>query len=217
MVYDCYVALCQPLHYETIMNKRAGVQMAASAWISGIPISTLETGNIFALTFCGGNMVDQFFCEIPQLLKIACSDSYIGEVVVTSFLLFLGLNCFAFIIVSYVQIFKTVLRIPSERDWHKVFSTCPPHLIVISLLLCTGTFVYLKPTSSSTSGLDVMVAVLYSVVPPLMNPVMYSMRKKEIKVPRGNRLKGSYSRRIQFPHFSHDHVCILCFFTDIIN
>nr|XP_008166979.2 olfactory receptor 14A16-like [Chrysemys picta bellii] len=181
MAYDRYVAICQPLHYETIMNRGACVQMAASAWISGIPVSTMQTGNIFALPFCGGNKVNQFFCEIPQLLKITCNDSYVTEIVITSFLLFLGLSCFAFIIVSYVQIFKAVLRIPSEQCRHKAFSTCLPHLIVVSLLVCTATVAYLKPTSSSTSGFDSMVAVLYSMVPPVINPAIYSMRNKEIK------------------------------------
>ncbi|XP_053902718.1 olfactory receptor 14A16-like [Malaclemys terrapin pileata] len=180
MAYDCYIAICQPLHYETIMNRGACVQMAASAWITGIPISTMQTGNIFALPFSGGNKVDQFFCKIPQLPKITCSDSYLSEVI-TSFLLFLGLRCFAFIILSYVQIFKSVLRIPSEQGRHKAFSTCLPHLTVVSLLVCTASFAYLKPTSSSTSGLNVMVAIFYSVMPPVINPAIYSMRNKEIK------------------------------------
>ncbi|XP_053903549.1 olfactory receptor 14A16-like [Malaclemys terrapin pileata] len=181
MAYDRYVAICKPLHYETVMNRRACVQMAASAWISGILYSVLHTGNTFALTFCGGNMVDQFFCEIPQLLKLSCSDSYLSEVVVLAFSVCLLLGCFVFIIVSYVQIFKSVLRIPSEQSRHKAFSTCLPHLTVVSLFVFTGAFAYLKPTSSSTSALDLMVAVLYSVVPPMMNPIIYSMRNKEIK------------------------------------
>ncbi|XP_026519069.1 olfactory receptor 14A16-like [Terrapene carolina triunguis] len=181
MAYDRYVAICKPLHYETVMNSRACVQMAASAWISGILFSVLHTGNTFALTFCGGNMVDQFFCEIPQLLKLSCSDSYLSEVGVLAFNACLLLGCFVFIIVSYVQIFKSVLRIPSEQGRHKALSTCLPHLTVVSLFVCTGAFAYLKPTSSSTSALDLMVAVLYSVVPPMMNPIIYSMRNKEIK------------------------------------
>ncbi|XP_053902685.1 olfactory receptor 14A16-like [Malaclemys terrapin pileata] len=181
MAYDRYVAICKPLHYETVMNRRACVQMAASAWISGILYSVLHTGNTFALTFCGGNMVDQFFCEIPHLLKLSCSDSYLSEVGVLAFSACLLLGCFVFIIVSYVQIFKSVLRIPSEQGRHKAFSTCLPHLTVVSLFVCTGAFAYLKPTSSSTSALDLMVAVLYSVVPPMMNPIIYSMRNKEIK------------------------------------
>ncbi|XP_067423865.1 olfactory receptor 14A16-like [Emydura macquarii macquarii] len=181
MAYDRYVAICKPLHYETVMNRGACVQMAASAWTSGILNSALHTGNTFAVSFCGGNMVDQFFCEIPKLLKLSCSDSYLSEVGVIAFNALLGLSLFALIIVSYVQIFTRVLRIPSELGRHKAFSTCLPHLIVVSLLLFTGTFAYLKPTSSSQSGLDLVVAVLYSVVPPMMNPIIYSMRNKEIK------------------------------------
>ncbi|XP_067387426.1 olfactory receptor 14I1-like [Emydura macquarii macquarii] len=181
MAYDRYVAICQPLHYERVMNSRACVQMAAGAWISGMLYSILHTGNTFRLPFCQSNVINQFFCEIPQLLKLLCSDSYYSEVRILGFSVCLLLSCFALIIVSYIQIFTTVLRIPSKQGQHKAFSTCLPHLIVISLLFCTGTFVHLKPTSNSTSGLDLMLTVLYAVVPPMMNPVIYSMRNKEIK------------------------------------
>ncbi|XP_065421276.1 olfactory receptor 14A16-like [Chrysemys picta bellii] len=179
MAYDRYVAICQPLHYERVMNRRACVQMAASAWISGILNSALHTGNMFAITFCRGNTVDQFFCEVPQLLKLVCSDSYLIEIGVIAFSACLVLSCFVLIIVSYVQIFTAMLRIPSEQGRHKAFSTCLPHIIVLSLCIFTGTFAYLKPTSSSVSGLDLVAAVLYSVMPPVMNPVIYSMRNKE--------------------------------------
>ncbi|XP_050791425.1 olfactory receptor 14C36-like [Gopherus flavomarginatus] len=181
MAYDRYVAICQPLHYERVMNRRACSQMAASAWITGIVFSALYTGNTFRLPFCQSNDINQFFCEIPQLLKLTCSDSYLSEVGGIALGVFLSLNCFVFIIVSYVHIFKTVLRIPSEQGRHKAFSTCLPHLTVVSLLLITGIFAYLKPTSSSASGLDLVVGVLYSLVPPVMNPIIYSMRNKEIK------------------------------------
>ncbi|XP_053902268.1 olfactory receptor 14C36-like [Malaclemys terrapin pileata] len=181
MAYDRHVAICQPLHYERVVNRRACVQMAASAWITSIVYSALHTGNTFRLPFCQSNVINQFFCEIPQLLKLTCSDSDLSEVGAIVLGAFLGLNCFVFIIVSYVQIFKTVLRIPSEQGRHKAFSTCLPHLIVVSLLVCTASFAYLKPTSSSASGLDLMVGVLYSLVPPVMNPIIYSMRNKEIK------------------------------------
>ncbi|KAM9119172.1 olfactory receptor 14A16-like [Pangshura tecta] len=181
MAHDRYIAICQPLHYEMVMNRRACVQMAASAWISGILYSALHTGNTFAISFCGGNIVDQFFCEIPQLLHLACSDSYLGEVVFISLCVLLSLICFAFIIVSYVQIFKTVLRIPSQEGRHKAFSTCLPHLVVVSLFLFTGLFSFLKPTSNSSSYLNLLVAVLYSIMPPMMNPIIYSMRNKEMK------------------------------------
>ncbi|XP_044840173.1 olfactory receptor 14A16-like [Mauremys mutica] len=181
MAYDRYVDICQPLHYEAMMNSRVCVLLAAGAWISGILYSVLHTGNTFAISFCGGNMVDQFFCEIPQLLKLACSDSYLSEIGVLAFTVCLVLGCFVFIILSYVQIFKSALRIPSEHGQHKALSTCLPHLTVVSLFVCTGAFAYLKPTSSSPSALDLVVAILYSVLPPVMNPIIYSMRNKEIK------------------------------------
>nr|XP_014426029.1 olfactory receptor 14C36-like [Pelodiscus sinensis] len=181
MAYDRHVAICHPLHYERVMNRRACVHMAAGIWITGIVYSALHTGNTFMLPFCQSNVIDQFFCEIPQLLKLACSDSYSSEIGVISFSVFLFLNCFIFIIVSYVQIFRAVLRIPSERSRHKAFSTCLPHLAVFSLFLCTGSFAYLKPTSSSASNLDLMVGVLYAGVPPMINPVIYSLRNQEVK------------------------------------
>ncbi|XP_024075880.1 olfactory receptor 14A16-like [Terrapene carolina triunguis] len=181
MAYDRHVAICQPLHYDSVLNRRACVQMAATAWITGIVYSALHTGNTFRLPFCKSNVINQFFCEIPPLLKLACSDSYLSEVGLLAFSVFISLNCFVFIIVSYVQIFKAVLRIPSEQGRHKAFSTCLPHLTVVSLFLCTGFFAYLKPTSSSASGLDLMMGVLYALVPPVMNPIIYSMRNKETK------------------------------------
>ncbi|XP_075768332.1 olfactory receptor 14J1-like [Pelodiscus sinensis] len=181
MAYDRYVAICQPLHYERVMNRRACVHMATSAWLAGIVYSVLHTGNTFRLPFCQSNVIDQFFCEIPQLLKLACSDSYRSEVGLLAFGVFLAVNCFAFILVSYVQIFRAVLRIPSEQGRHKAFSTCLPHLTVVSLLLFTAAFAHLKPTSSSASNLDLMVGVLYAVVPPMLNPVIYSLRNKELK------------------------------------
>ncbi|KAM9119085.1 olfactory receptor 14A16-like [Pangshura tecta] len=181
MAYDRYVAICQPLHYDRVMNSQACVQMAASAWISGSFNSALHTGNTFMLTFCRGNMVDQFFCEIPKLLKLTCSEPYLSEVQVLTFSACLGLSCFVLITFSYVQIFKTVLRIPSEQGRYKAFSTCLPHLIVVSLFVFTCIFAYLKPTSSSTTGLDLVVALLYSMLPPMLNPVIYSMRNKDIK------------------------------------
>ncbi|XP_067394297.1 olfactory receptor 14A16-like [Emydura macquarii macquarii] len=180
MAYDRYVAICQPLHYEMVMNREACVQMATIAWISGILNSALHTGKTFTISFCGGNTVDQFFCEVPQLLKLACSDSYLSETGVIIFSLCLVFSCFVYITMSYVQIFTTVLRIPCEQGRHKAFSTCLPHLTVVSLFVFTGSFAFLKPTSSSASGLNLIVAVLYSVLPPIMNPIIYSMRNKEI-------------------------------------
>ncbi|XP_064359814.1 olfactory receptor 14A16-like [Dromaius novaehollandiae] len=181
MAYDRYVAICKPLHYGTIMGSRACVQMAAAAWGSGFLNAVLHTGNTFSIPLCKGNTVEQFFCEIPQILKLSCSDSYLRELGLIVVSLCLGFVCFVFIVVSYVQIFTVVLRIPSEQGRHKAFSMCLPHLAVVSLFVSTGMFAYLKPPSLSSPALDLVVAVLYSVVPPAVNPLIYSMRNKELK------------------------------------
>ncbi|KAM6066333.1 olfactory receptor 14A16-like [Chlamydotis macqueenii] len=180
MAYDRYVAICKPLHYGTLLGSRACVHMAAAAWGSGFLNAVLHTANTFSLPLCQGNAVDQFFCEIPEILRLSYSESYTKEVrilVVTSCLFF---GCFACIFVSYVQIFRAVLRIPSEQGWHKAFSTCLPHLAVVSLFISTAMFAYLKPNSISSPSLDLVVAVAYSVVPPAVNPLIY-MRNQELK------------------------------------
>ncbi|KAM9166788.1 olfactory receptor 14A16-like [Mergus octosetaceus] len=181
MSYDRYVAICKPLHYGSLLGSRACAQMAAAAWGSGFLYSILHTANTFSLPLCQGNAVDQFFCEIPQILKLSCSDSYLREVWAILFSISLAFGCFVFIVVSYVQIFRAVLRIPSERGRHKAFSTCLPHLAVVALFVSTGMFAYLKPPSISSPSLDLVVALLYSVVPPALNPIIYSMRNQELK------------------------------------
>ncbi|XP_042645105.1 olfactory receptor 14A16-like [Tyto alba] len=181
MAYDRYVAICQPLHYGTLLGSRACVHMAAAAWGTGLLYSLLHTANTFSLHLCQGNSINQFFCEIPQILKLSCSDSYLREVGLLMVSACLVFGCFLFIMLSYVQIFQAVLRIPSEQGQRKAFSTCLPHLVVVSLFISTGIFAYLKPPSISSPSLDLVVSFLYSVVPPAVNPLIYSMRNQEMK------------------------------------
>ncbi|KFV46518.1 Olfactory receptor 14A16, partial [Tyto alba] len=170
MAYDRYVAICQPLHYGPLLGSRACVHMAAA---TGFLYAVLHTANTFSLSFCYGNVINQFFCEIPQILNLSCSNSFPREVSLLVVSACLTSGCFVFIAVSYVQIFRAVLRIPSEQGQHKAFSTCLPHLAVVSLFLSTAMFAYLKPPSISSQSLDLMMAVLYSVVPPVLNPLIY--------------------------------------------
>ncbi|XP_032061152.1 olfactory receptor 14C36-like [Aythya fuligula] len=181
MAYDRYVAICKPLHYGSLLSSRACAQMAAAAWGSGFLNAVLHTANTFSLPLCQGNAVDQFFCEIPQILKLSCSDAYLKEVWALVFSIFLAFGCFVFILLSYVQIFRAVLRMPSEQGQHKAFSTCLPHLAMVSLFVSTAIFAYLKSPSISSPSLDLVVALLYSVVPPAVNPLIYSMRNQELK------------------------------------
>ncbi|KAM6225559.1 olfactory receptor 14J1-like [Spheniscus humboldti] len=181
MAYDRFVAICKPLHYGTLLGSRACVHMAAAAWGSGFLHAVLHTANTFCIPLCKGNALDQFFCEIPQILKLSCSHSYLREVGLLVVSISLAFGCFVFIVLSYVQIFRAVLRIPSEQGRHKAFSTCLPHLAVVSLFVSTAMFAYLKPPSNSSPSLDLVVAVLYALVPPAVNPLIYSLRNQELK------------------------------------
>ncbi|XP_049653391.1 olfactory receptor 14A16-like [Accipiter gentilis] len=205
MAYDRYVAICQPLHYGTLLGSRACVHMAAAAWASGFLSAVLHTANTFSLALCQGNVVGQFFCEIPQILKLSCSRSYLREVGLLVLSACLAFGCFVFILFSYVQIFRAVLRIPSEQGRHKAFSMCLPHLAVVSLFVITGVFAYLKPPSISSPSLDLVLAVLYSVVPPAVNPLLYSMRNQELKDALCKMMKGCFSEAINclFPFAEH--------------
>ncbi|KAM3654155.1 olfactory receptor 14I1-like [Ammospiza maritima maritima] len=181
MCYDRYVSICKPLHYGTHLGSRACAHMAAAAWASAFLYSLLHTANTFSLPLCHGNALGQFFCEIPQILKLSCSKSYLrefGPIAVSACLVF---GCFVFIVFSYTQIFRAVLRIPSEQGSHKAFSTCLLCLAVVSLFLSTALFAHLKPPSMSSPSLDLALSVLYSVVPPALNPLIYSLRNQELK------------------------------------
>ncbi|XP_040398836.1 olfactory receptor 14A16-like [Cygnus olor] len=181
MSYDHYIAICKPLHYATLLGSRACAQMAAAAWDSGFLHAVLHTANTFSLPLCQGYTLDQFFCEIPKILKLSCSESFLRVVGLIIVSVCLSFGCFVFIVVSYVEIFRALLRIPSEHGRHKAFSTCLPHLAFISLFISRGVFAYLKPPSLFSPSLDLMIAVLYLGLPPAANPLIYSMRNQELK------------------------------------
>ncbi|XP_063038924.1 olfactory receptor 14J1-like [Melospiza melodia melodia] len=181
MCYDCYMSICKPLHYRTLLGSRACAHMAAAVWASAFLTALMYTANTFSLPLCRGNALGQFFCEIPQILKLSCSKSQlreVGHLAVSACSVF---DCFVFIVFSYVQIFRAVLRIPSEQGRHKAFSTCLPHLGVLSVFISTSTFAHLKPPNISSPSLDLALSVLYSVVPPALNPLIYSLRNQELK------------------------------------
>ncbi|XP_061447838.1 olfactory receptor 14A16-like [Rhineura floridana] len=201
MAYDRYIAICNPLQYEMLMNKQACIQMIASVWISSFFYGVLHTGGTFASPFCS-NVVNQFFCEIPQLLKLTCSDLYLIETGVIVLNAVTGIGCFIFIIITYMHIFTAVLRKPSTEGRQKAFSKCLPHLMVVSIFVFTGYFAFLRLPSNSPSHLDLAIAVIYSMVPPLMNPVIYSMRNKDIK----NALSKLFGLRHSSVNSSSSHI-----------
>ncbi|XP_071673828.1 olfactory receptor 14A16-like [Patagioenas fasciata] len=180
MTYDHYVAICKSLHYETLLGSRACVHMAAAAWDTGFLSALLHTATTVSLPLCKCDVVDQFFCEIPQILKLSCSQSYLREICLLMVSVCLAFCCFVFIVVPYVQIFRAMLRIPSEQGQHKAISMCFPHLAVVSLFTNTAMFAYLKPPSMSSPSLDLVVSVPYSVVPPAANSFIYGMRNQQL-------------------------------------
>ncbi|XP_058680569.1 olfactory receptor 14J1-like, partial [Ammospiza caudacuta] len=195
MCYDRYVSICKPLHYGTLLGSRACTHMAAAAWASGFLNALLHTANTFSLPLCHGNALDQFFCDVPPILKVSCSHSNshreFGYLVVTCCL---ALCCFVFIVFSYVQIFRAVLSIPSEQGRHNAFSTCLPHLAVVSVFISTAIFAYMKPSSMSSPSLDLALSVLYSVVPAAQNPLIYSLRNQELKAAVRRLMTGGFQR-----------------------
>uniref|UniRef100_A0A8C6XDW4 Olfactory receptor n=1 Tax=Naja naja TaxID=35670 RepID=A0A8C6XDW4_NAJNA len=200
MAYDRYVAICHPLHYETVMNWKVCIEILMLVWVTSLLYGMLHTIGTFSFLFCS-NIVNQFFCEIPQLLKLSCSGFNLVEVGVLVASIIAGIGCFTFIIVSYAMIFKAVLRIPSEQGRQKALSTCIPHLIVVSMILLTGCFAYLTPPSNTPSYLDLGLTILYSLLPPLFNPIIYSMRNKNIKYVLSKVFNGGLNNMAKFSLF----------------
>ncbi|XP_027489436.1 olfactory receptor 14C36-like [Corapipo altera] len=206
MCYDRYVAICKPLHYGTLLGSRACAHMAAAAWATGFLNALLHIANTFSLPLCQGNALGQFFCEISAILKLSCSHSgYLREIGLIGVIACLMFGCFVFIVFSYVQIFRAVLRIPSQQGRYKAFSTCLPHLAVVSLFVSTATFAYLKPPSISSPSLDLVVSVLYSVVPPALNPLIYSLKNQELKDAIRKTMTGCFSEAINCVFSSAEH------------
>ncbi|XP_017499099.3 olfactory receptor 14C36-like [Manis javanica] len=180
MARDRYVAICQPLRYPVIMNHQFCVWTTLVSLLSGLIYAAVHTGNTFRLSFCQSNVVHQFFCDIPSLLRISCSDTFSNELLILIFAMGIGGGCFIFIAMSYLRIFSTVLKFPT-RERGKAFSTCVPHLLVISVFLGSGSCVYLRPSGASDTVLDMLFSVFYTIVPPFLNPIIYSLRNKQVK------------------------------------
>lgn len=181
MSYDCYVAICYPLNYEVSMNSGACVLMAGVSWAIGGLFGALYTTGTSFMPFCGSNVIPQFFCDVSSLLRISCPETLLVVYTSIGIGICLGMSCFICIVISYVYIFSTVLKIPTIKGWSKAFSTWFPHLIVFTLFIITAFFVYLKPSANPPSVIDRLLSVIYTVVPPILNPIIYSLRKKDMK------------------------------------
>ncbi|KFO35785.1 olfactory receptor 14C36 [Fukomys damarensis] len=181
MAHDRFAAICRPLHYPVIMSPRLCVHSTLAALLSGLIYAALHTLNTFRLPFCHSHAVQQLFCDIPSLLKLSCSDTISNQITVLISGLVIGGGCFIYIIKSYIHIFSTVLRFPVGADRKKAFSTCVPHILVVSVFLISGSYVYLGSSGLSAGLMGMVLSVFYSVIPPLFNPIIYSLRNEQIK------------------------------------
>ncbi|XP_048213673.1 olfactory receptor 14C36-like [Perognathus longimembris pacificus] len=181
MARDRYVAICQPLHYPVIMNHQFCVQTTLASILIGLIYAAVHTGNTFRLSFCKSNMVPQYFCDVPSLLMLSCSDTFSNQLLI--FISVFGAvgGCFIFIVRSYIRIFSTVLKFPVKEERGKAFSTCVPHILVVSVFFSCGAVVYLRPPINSKMIQNIILSVFYTIVPPFLNPIIYSLRNKQIK------------------------------------
>ncbi|NXO53398.1 O10C1 protein, partial [Aramus guarauna] len=181
MAYDRYRAICNPLHYMDIMNKKVCMQLAASSWVCGNLVALGHTTFIFSLPFCGSNVINHFFCEIQPVLMLVCVDTYWNELQIILAAAFVILMPFLLILVSYGLIISSILKIRSLKGRYKAFSTCFSHLTVVTLFYGTAVFIYIRPKSSYSLDVDKVLSLFYSVVTPILNPVIYSLRNREVK------------------------------------
>uniref|UniRef100_A0A8B9P846 Olfactory receptor n=1 Tax=Apteryx owenii TaxID=8824 RepID=A0A8B9P846_APTOW len=181
MAYDRYVAICSPLLYSAVMTRGRCIQLVVGSYLGGVINSVIQMTFIIRLPFCNSNVINHFFCDVPPLLALSCTNTYINEMILFSLAGVIELSTISTILVSYVFIFFTILRIRSAEGRQKAFSTCASHLTAVSMLYGTTIFMYLRPSSSYSLNSDKVVSVFYTVVIPMLNPLIYSLRNKEVK------------------------------------
>ncbi|KAM5150305.1 olfactory receptor 1E5-like [Callospermophilus lateralis] len=188
MAYDRYVAICFPLHYTTIMSPKLCLSLVVLSWVQTTFYSLLHTLLVNRLSFCADNVIPHFFCEISALLKLACSDTQVNEWVLFIIGGIVVVIPFLLILVSYAKIVSSILKVPSARGIRKTFSTCGSHLSVVSLFYGTVIGLYLCPTANKSTVKDTVMALMYMVVTPMLNPFIYSLRNRDIKGALGRAL-----------------------------
>ncbi|XP_048217374.1 olfactory receptor 5AN1-like [Perognathus longimembris pacificus] len=181
MAYDRYAAICKPLLYSSIMSPTLCVHMVLGAYMAGLTASLLQLYTLLQLHFCGPNVIRHFFCDMPQLLHLSCTDTFFVQVLTAILTMVFGIGNVSVIIISYVSIVVSILKITSARGRSKAFNTCASHLTAVSLFYTSSIFVYLSSSSGASSSFDRFASVFYTVVIPMLNPLIYSLRNKEIK------------------------------------
>ncbi|XP_037368712.1 olfactory receptor 11A1-like [Talpa occidentalis] len=182
MSYDRYLAICRPLHYPTLMHGTICVGLVTGSWLSGFTVAAaFQAAMVSSLTFCNGNEIDHFFCDLKPLQKLSCSDPYLVNLVCMSLTALVTLAPFGLTLASYWRILSTVLHIPSMAGRQKAFSTCSSHLVVVTLFYGTLILVYAVPLAGRVPVVNKIFSLLYTVVTPMCNPLIYSLKNKDVK------------------------------------
>nr|XP_020009701.1 olfactory receptor 10A5-like [Castor canadensis] len=180
MAYDRYVAICSPLHYPVIMNQRTCAKLAAASWFPGFPVATVQTTWLFSFPFCS-NKVNHFFCDSPPVLRLVCADTALFEIyAIVGTIVLVMLPCLL-IMCSYTRIAVAIFKIPSAKGKHKAFSTCSSHLLVVFLFYVSSSLTYFRPKSNNSPESKKLLSLSYTVVTPMLNPIIYSLRNNEVK------------------------------------
>ncbi|XP_036850875.2 olfactory receptor 14I1-like [Manis javanica] len=181
MSYDRYVAICHPLHYASTVSPRFCTQASCGSWASGLVYSAVHTGTMFSHPFTESNVIHQFFCDVPQIMSISSQAVQFSEFVTIAVSVCITLFGFVILFASYVHIFSTVLQMHSVEAQKKALSTCSPQIATLTLFIISGLFASLGPVSNSSSIQTLLTAMFYSMVSPLVNPIIFSLRNREIK------------------------------------
>ncbi|XP_069092582.1 olfactory receptor 2D3-like [Pleurodeles waltl] len=182
MAYDRYVAISLPLRYTLIMRKSICITMAACCWIFGSFMAIVDTVTTLQLPLCGHNVIDHFFCEPNGLIKIACTDTFYTQIVIYVVAILVLVIPSVLILLTYICILITVVGMSSSMHQYKVFSTCASHLVVVTIFYSSAIFMYMKPVSKNSGNREKIGSLFYTVTPPMFNPMIYSLRNKDVKV-----------------------------------
>ncbi|XP_004716472.1 olfactory receptor 10A3 [Echinops telfairi] len=181
MAYDRFAAICQPLSYPMLMTKRAFLKLVLLSWLSGVMVATVQTTWVFSFPFCGPNEINHLFCETPPVLELVCADTFLFEIYAFTGTILIVTVPFLLILLSYVRILFAILKMPAATGRQKAFSTCASHLTSVTLFYGTASMTYLQPKSNYSPETKKLMSLSYSLLTPLLNPLIYSLRNNEMK------------------------------------
>ncbi|XP_051820965.1 putative olfactory receptor 5AK3 [Antechinus flavipes] len=181
MAVDRYVAICNPLRYPVVMSQRACIQLVSGSYVMSSLNTTTHVGSLLSLSFCNSNKINHFFCDLPPILRLSCSNIDFNVLLILIFVGFNLIGTFLAVFFSYLYILAAILRMPSTAGRHKAFSTCASHMTAVTMFYVTACYMYLQPSSRNSEENDKIASVFYGILIPMLNPLIYSLRNKEVK------------------------------------